>query len=401
LEATKAPEVTPAAARRFLKALSDGVPPHSALTGWLTVGQENILSAFRGDLSAVAGGDSRSLLLLGNPGAGKSQLLITLQYLAIRQGFVTAYFSQDVQSRLAFNRPDQVYRRIIETMRLPEDPNGIEDPLRKIMDEWVDRALPKLQGTNRSMAIAFKLAEIGFLPAKLEGVHHRTSTALVGYVMATEQQSEDARVQFLSVLRGPGLTNSRLLEVGKSVNLERRGFIGYTPNVYDAGYYFGQLGTLIFIMRFLGYKGMATLFDEVTAIVDLGARSREKAYKVLDSLFFNDYGYKGVYAVFAYMPALINQLRDDRLQMGKDYVERWSTLWDQRMHELEPLGQAEITELLRRLSYLHGVARQWAAWSMVSADALALIKTYRGNGMGTRELVKKGLDLLDRRNAES
>lgn len=58
-------------------------------------------------------------------------LIPLLEYLAVERGFVTAYFSQDIQSRLAFNRPDLVYRRIIETMRLPQDPDRIADPFAK------------------------------------------------------------------------------------------------------------------------------------------------------------------------------------------------------------------------------------------------------------------------------
>jgi hypothetical protein len=394
-----APDVTPAAARQFVKALADGVPPHSPLTRWLTVGQEELLAGFDADLTAVAAGEFRSLMLLGNPGAGKSQLLITLQYLAAGRGFVTAYFSQDVQSRLAFNRPDQVYRRIVETMRLPDDPQGRADPLRRVIDAWVDRALPQLRGTNRSMSIAYKLSQAGLLPPDAQGVDYRTRVALVGYLMASEQQNEDARVQFLNALRGPGLTNTQVLEVAWSINLVPRGRIGWTPSPYDAGHYFSLLRTLVFIMRAIGHRGMVALFDEVTAIVDLRARSREKAYKVLDSLFFNDYVYEGLYTVFAYMPPFITQLQTDRWRTSEDYAERWSDLWGERMREIGALDDRELNELLRRLAYLHGVARGWPAWPSVAADARGLVKGSRRNGVGTRDLVKTALKLLDERYA--
>lgn len=394
----KAPEVTPATARRFLKALSDGVAPQSQLTRWLTVGQEKLLAKFEEDLESTERGQFCNLLLLGNPGVGKSQLLITLQYLAIEGGFVTAYFSQDIQSRLAFNRPDLVYQRIIETMRLPQDPDRTFDPLRKILDDWVDVCLPKLRGTNRSMTIAYKLGEISLLPSNVVGIPTRTRLALVGYIMATEQQNEEAKIQFLNVIRGPGLTNTCLLETAQSVRLHRKGFMGYTPSAYDSVYYFGQIKTLIFILRVLGYRGMVTLFDEVTAIIDLGSRSRKKAYEVLDSLFFNEHKCEGLYAVFAYMPAFINQLRADRSYVDEDYVQRWSTFWDQQMREIESLDGNQLDELLRRLAYLHSIARSWPAWSIVANDAKALIKEHQREGLPIRDLVRKGLDLLDQRN---
>src|SRR4029077_10198556 len=109
------------------------------------------------------------------------------------------------------------------------------------------------------------------------------------------QQNEEAKRALLDVLRGPGLESRELIRVIGSVNLTRKGFIGYTPSPYDAEYSFGQLCILVFTMRAVGSKGMVTLFDEVTAIIDLRSRIIEKASKVLDSLFLNNYGYRGLY----------------------------------------------------------------------------------------------------------
>src|SRR6266508_265020 len=80
-----------AAARRALRALADGVPPHDRAARWLTVGQAEILAEFEADLDAVAAGDFRSLLILGDPGAGKSQLLVSLRQLGVERGFATAH----------------------------------------------------------------------------------------------------------------------------------------------------------------------------------------------------------------------------------------------------------------------------------------------------------------------
>ena len=390
------PDVTRSEARRFLNTLLDGVPPLSHLTSWLTVGQERLLRIFHEDLKAVADGESRCLLLLGNPGTGKSQLLITLDYLAMSKGLVSAYFSQDVQSKLGFNRPDQIYQRIMETMRLPDNRAGTEDALQTVLDKWVNLSLPSLRSTNRSMAIIYKLSQVGLLPSRVEQVHRRTGLALVGYIMATEQQNQDARMQFLNVLKGPGITNTRLIETGKTINLHRRGFMGYTPSAYDTDYYFGQLGTLTFILRSIGYKGMTVLFDEVTAIVDLASRSREKAYKVLDSLFVNEQDSQGLYTVFAYMPPFITQLRADRQLVGQEHLQRWGYLFDRRMTELAPLVRTDMEELLRRLLYLHGIAREWPASDFIGQPAQALVTRHQENDLPTRDLVRGALDLFDR-----
>ena len=47
------PEITNVTARRFVKALSDGVPPRDPLTAWLTVGQTDLMTTFHEDLKAV------------------------------------------------------------------------------------------------------------------------------------------------------------------------------------------------------------------------------------------------------------------------------------------------------------------------------------------------------------
>ena len=388
-------EVTRTQARLFLKALLDGVPPHSSLTSSLTVGQEQLIATFYDDLKAVAEEGFRSLFLLGNPGAGKSQLLITLERLAMQQGFVSAYFSQDVQSRLAFNRPDQIYRRIIETMRLPGIPKGNEDVLKDLLDEWTNRSLLRLRHTNRSMAIMYQLSKAGLLPDNVKQIHRRTSLALVGYIVATEQQNEDARMQFLSALRGPGLSNSQLIEIANVIKLRIPRYVGYTPSQYDTDYYFGQLRTLIFIFRSLGYKGMVVLFDEVTAIIDLGSRSREKAYKVLDSLLVDSHRFRGLYTVFAYMPPFMTQLLADRGIMGHEHLERWSQVFNDRMIELSPLDRVDKEELLRRLSYLHSVAFDWPATEVVEQTARSLAREYQENGLPTREFVRRAIGSLD------
>lgn len=391
------PNLSPIEARGLVKVLADGVPPHHPLTRWLTVGQQDLLRQFDDDLSAVTDGGFRSLPIMGSPGAGKSHLLTTLQLIAEEKGLATAYFSQDLQSRLAFNRPDLIYSAVMDQMRLPGGLGAEADATSSVLGQWADRALPALTGTPRSMAISYKLSEIGLLPTETRSIHPRTRVALVGYLMAIEQQNLDAARQMAGVLSGPGLASGDLIRVAKGVGLNRKAFIGYTPSAYDADYYFGQLKTVVFILRVVGYKGLVTLFDEITAIVDLGSRSREKAYKVLDSLFLNKYGYEGLYCVFAYMPAFFTQLRSDRSDIAKDFVDLWQSMWDERLREIVPLTDTELRELFGRLARLHGVARKWNAEDAVRGEVPRLISECRKDGNVNRTFVRKCLAVLDQR----
>lgn len=347
-------------------------------------------------LAAVAQGDFRNLLILGNPGSGKSHELTILEFLANRMGFVTAYFSQDIQSKVAFNRPDQIFSRIAETMRLPGAIDEGCDGLREVLRRWADIALPRLRGVNRSMQIAFALSEQHLLPSDTRSIHPRTRVALVGYLMAVEQQNEAAKQQFTNVLQGPGLDSGELIELAESIGLKRKAFIGYTPNAYDSNYYFGQLSVLVFIVRVIGLRGMVTLFDEITAMVDLGARSREKAYKVLDSLLQSDSRKAGLYTVFAYMPPFVTQLQADAQNRGSNFAERWRKLSECAV-DIAPLTNVQMVELFRRIAVLHSIAYQWNSENSIMAEADDLARDCTARNLPLRDVVRRALLLLEQR----
>lgn len=387
----------PRAARRFLRRLSDGTPPPppEPLTPWLTVGRDGVIDEFKRDLVAVKAGAFRTLIIVGGPGTGKSQLLMTFEQAGRSAEMVTSYFSQDIASRVAFNRPDTVYRRIIETLRLPDDPRPTIDPLRTLLDRWVAQALPSLNGTRRSMAVAYRLADIGMLPALDRTFPYRTRLAVTGYVLATEAQDEEAKLTFLGVLKGDPVLNRDLLQITQDMRWYPKGNIGFTPGPYDTSFYFEQLRCLVWIMRTVGYGGLVLLFDEVTAIVDLMSRSREKAYKVIDAILFNEFSIEGFYPIFSYMPAFVNRLLHDRLASNGTLLDRWEELWRRRQREVTPLRTDDVVELLYRLSTLHGSAYEWQAWDSVEREARRLAAKAVREDSATRDIIRAGLAMLD------
>jgi hypothetical protein len=386
--------LTPPVAEEFLQTLADGVPPHNELTRWLTVGQEGILSEFHSNLETVAGGGFETLLLLGDPGAGKSHILATLEQLAFDNQFATSFFSQDPQSRIGFNRPAQLYKKLVESLRLPERRTENADPLRLVLDKWADRAAPVLVSTNPSMAMAYKLSELGLIPPA-KGISARTRLSLLGYLLATQNSNQEAQITFLNVMRGPGVTNSVLMQTIGSLDFFYPYGVGYTPSDYDEKYYFGQLRTLIFILRVLGYRGLVALFDEVTAIVGLYSRSREKAYRVLNSLFFNEWEYEGFYTVFAYLPAFINQLRADRYLSGGDLMEKWSPIWEKSMRQVASLNSHQMFELAKRLAMIHSISWEWDAWPSVANVARTWIRDCEWQGFSLRDFVRGLIQRFD------
>jgi hypothetical protein len=317
---------------------------------------------------------------------------------------------------VSFNRPDRIYRRLVETLSLPNDPvastdpprtimdpdgsGAPTDPVRTVMDRWADEALPRLVGTSRSQAIAFRLSAVGLLPRETRGIPPRTRLALVGFLIATEQRREDARRELVNVLRGVGHTNTELVHLAHELGYEP-GYLGWTPTAYDARYHFGQLRVLLHIVRALGYPGMVVLFDEAVTLVELATRSREKACRVLDGLLFNEYQYQGLYAIFAYMPALLDRLDADQERLGVELVARWRELWRERTREIAPLSAPQMLELVEQLAHLHGIARGWEAWPSIAVGARRLVALCLARRLTTRDLVRKGVALLESRYAES
>jgi hypothetical protein len=145
---------------------------------------------------------------------------------------------------------------------------------------------------------------------------------------------------------------------------------------------------------------MVVLCDEMIALAELGARSRDKAYRVLDALVFNEYQYQGLYAVFAYAPSFFSQLRADRDRLDAEMAARWRDLLGARMREVAPLTPAEMLELFGHLAHLHGIARGWPAWERVAADGRRLVALGQRRRSSIRDLVRGGVALLERRYAE-
>jgi hypothetical protein len=125
------------------------------------------------------------------------------------------------------------------------------------------------------------------------------------------------------------------------------------------------------------------------------SRSREKAYKVIDAVLFNDYCIEGFYPVFSYMPAFVNRLLNDRSSHNAELLNRWGELWRLRQREVLPLRQDELLELLYRLSGLHSAAYDWDAWGRAEKPARKLAIEVTRKASTTRELIKQGVTLLD------
>ena len=375
--------------RRFLKAIADGVPA-DGLTSWITVGEQKIRSAFGKDLARVTAGESLVRFMLGNPGSGKSHLLRLLATDAADANFATSHCTHDLQSRAAFNRPDQIYVRILTSLSIP---GSVSDSLNDVLSRWGELALKSLPPFRR-MGNLWQLAELGLLP-DAKSIPPRTKVALLGYMVASERGDDQAKELFVNVFRGDRVENRVLATQLTRLGVEPK-FIGYTPSVYDTGFYFGQLATLAHLIKTIGLSGIVVLVDEAAAITDLRSNSRRKAYKVVEEIIQNTHGFRAFYMVISYLPALFTQLVRDCDEFSLPYLARWKSVLGPDLMEVQPLSSTDKYELFGKLAKLHSLAYGWQASGKSAYLTVKLVGESEKKNWSTRDFVRSSLGLLDK-----
>jgi hypothetical protein len=164
----------------------------------------------KSDLEVVSGGSWRSVLVVGEYGTGKSHLLKNILEDCLDNGFAVASCAQDIAGKVALNRPDQVYRRLVGALAF-RTIDGETGDLAALANEWAKEAQRVVRQEPKSLSRIYALAKRRLVPCDKDGApafKPRVSIALVGYLLALEEQRDDAAKTMLSVLSGAELTNA-------------------------------------------------------------------------------------------------------------------------------------------------------------------------------------------------
>jgi len=388
-----------AEARRAIKALRDGVPPELSVSRALTVGQDRLLGDMESELNSAVRGGFGVRIIVGNPGAGKSHLLKHIRSLAIARNCLISYSSQDLSSGITLNRPDLVYKEIVKRLGSSDAEEPVE-LLGDVLSRWSAKALPVIRYKKPTTGLIYPLAEQGLVPP-VEQVPRRTRLALVGYVLSRQAAKPDEARIMIGVFQGMKLENREVIAAAMRGGLEKA-YSGFTPSNYDDAYWFGQLASFCHIARTGGFGGLVVLLDELESLVDLvRSDSRNKAYRVLQSLFFNKYKSAGMLMVFAFTPAFLTGLEEDVAAGGNEFSEKWRELLQTRSVEIPPLRNVDVISLIGRLASLHGSAFGWDPASAIVSRQAALVDRWRRTGKSVRDLVKAAIHLLDDLGPES
>jgi hypothetical protein len=345
-------------------------------------------------LNEALAGASVVRFIAGDPGFGKSHFLAALRFRAARRRSLISYSSQNLAAGITLNWPGAVYERIVSSLELPDQPRST-DAISTVLEAWSNQAL-KVTAYSKSSTYSLirTLADRSLLP-DINTIHFRTRVTLAAYLAAKRQNNARVAGVMLSVLRGLTIQSGDIAREAEQLGIEKP-WTGYTPNKYDAEYWFGQLGVLCHIARAVNYGALTVMLDELESLVALRTSPmRAKAYRVLDSLFSRSYHTPGLLLIFAYTPAFLRGVARDYDASGDAVHHSWRELVAQNSLEVGPLGRGEAAELLKRIAELYGIAEDCDADAALGSFGQALIASWSADRGSARDLVKAAIHQFD------
>jgi hypothetical protein len=115
------------------------------------------------------------------------------------------------------------------------------------------------------------------------------------------------------------------------------------------------------LLRTMGYRGWALLFDEAEAITQMPRPLRARSYRLLHHLLGQEVSSPGLYPVFAFTPDFFQRLQEEDYDLpyfDRNYARAWRHL---SVYQLRGLSRAAWQGLCATLIGLHAAAYGWHA----------------------------------------
>lgn len=200
----------------------------------------------------------------GYYGSGKSHHLQLVKSIAIQEGWVTSLVELDPKG-VDPAKPSTVYQEIISKLEFPARKDGKQnldffDLIKEIRDNWIEvKKLNYFQNSpwfNRGLSALFQLP------------HHRHNQVYASGVNWLSGQSKN--VSAIRSARVPGAKWNRIPPM---------------PQTLRSGYVYAfHLVVINEILKFLGYKGLLLILDEVEHIRGYTAKRKEHAKHFIQTL---------------------------------------------------------------------------------------------------------------------
>lgn len=331
--------------RRAIRSLRVGVvPPTHVLV--LTVGADVIRTFIEREVKEQLSGRKRALVVIGEWGSGKSNLLCYMREYCIKNNQAVSYINLNGRSS-ALNHPQRFYHRVAADMRLPKGQGkGIPSLLRLLMEE--------------------KNWQLG-----------------AAWISRNLKNSELAKAVYL-FFNG---------DVTKALPVLMGNDIAWGSYQYQKAKAMKRLTDLGSLVKAIGMNGLMIQFDELETMNQLwNSVSRKGAYKILNEIC----GLDNVWSIFAATETVNSMIASDASsRMTKDPAAMafFQNYFNLPVIKPPNIDNALATELLDRIEKLYRRVYNLPG-DKDPKDVLS--KWSKMVLRNPRRLIRLGVDYLDR-----
>ena len=357
MKATAELEMKAFEARSVIEDLRKGSVPINYVPAF-TVGREQWLTFVEEDLDHyIAEGGAKVRFINGDYGDGKTHFMSVVRHLALQKGFAVTFVV--LTREVPIHKFEVVYQTIVQQLTGTFEGAGI----RRLVDTWADSLAPDLED-QEAAAFQERLTALSGTLRALPGMDLNFANALVGlarnrFAVYDEEEVSEERLQAREVLY-------QWFEGSRVAKRDLKPFqIFETLNKTNSK---RLLGSLIAFLRYLDYKGLVLLMDELETVIAQSASIRNAAYENVRLLIDNTEHAQYLHIFFSIIPDVILSEKG-----FKSYDALWSRVRSigegKRLNyrsvlidlHRTPLKTEELIALGQTLRRIHAIAYRWDA----------------------------------------
>ncbi len=394
----------PFQARAIIEELRKGSVPMDYVS-FFTVGRENWLTFIEDDLDHyIAEGGAKVRFINGDYGDGKTHFMSVIRHMALEKGFAVSFVV--LTREVPMQKFEIVYREIVKQLRVPAGSGTggslkVEEAgIRSLLNAWAD-SLALGMALEEGPSLQEKLLLTGEELRALPGMEANFANGIMSLLEnrltpPQEGEMEEERLQKREVLY-------QWFEGGKVAKKDLKPFqIFESLNKTNSKRF---LGSLMAFLKYLGYKGLILLLDELETVVAQSTSVRNAAYENVRLLIDNTEQARHLHIFFSIIPDVILSEKG-----FKSYDALWSRVRSigesKRLNyrsilidlHKTPLETSELIELGLALRRIHEISYRWEAKEMVKENLIEQICMHQKQ-MGllseVRLFIKQVIRILD------
>lgn len=360
-------------ARHVIEALRSGIPSR-AVGQYFSEARPNIMREISAQLDDICESPKKGgMIISGKYGEGKTHLLNTVFNMAHSNHMVVSYLS--LSKETPFDKLYLVYQKLVGNTYLPQR-------LQPGFMHVLEKMTPNSQLANEMLFYAAKHLE----------------TDKLYYLLRSYLNTEDLDEKFLlqADLEGDFIANAPLKQIYKRIFNQKVKYNVNFSKMKHCGDYFDFLSHFFTQM---GYNGWVILIDETELVGRLGKKARLNAYRNMARFLLLDSKMEAVYSLFA----LGASYAEDVVEAKHEY-ENLAVFWPGqeepmktvlnmivKARQLPPLGNEEISEILKKVQEFHGRAYGWNPDITIST----LMRATQSGGYLLRTKIRAAIEFLD------